>query len=126
MVAATAPHLAASHSRPRRQRVPRAPDHLRKDTAEWWRSVVRNYFLESHHLRLLTLAAESWDRYQQAREQIEKDGILQTDRFGVSHAHPAVAIERDSRLGFARLLRELDLDAEPGPTPTRPPQIERR
>jgi hypothetical protein len=27
--------------------------------------------------------------------------------------HPAIAIEQDSRLGFARLIRELDLDTEP-------------
>jgi hypothetical protein len=38
--------------------------------------------------------------------------------------HPCVAIERDSRLACARLIRELDLDAEP-PTPERlgPPAI---
>jgi len=126
MLAAPAPHLTVTHSRRRRQRIPSPPDHLRAETQGWWKQVVRNYFLEPHHLRLLTLAAESWDRCQQAREQIAEDGILQADRFGVPHAHPAVAIERDSRLAFARLIRELDLDAEAGPSPSRPPQIERR
>jgi hypothetical protein len=28
-------------------------------------------------------------------------------------AHPAVAIERDARTGFARIIRELDLDVQP-------------
>src|ERR1019366_4829721 len=98
--------LPAKHPRRRRQRVPSPPDHLRIETQVWWKGIVRNYFLESHHLRLLTLAAESWDRCQQAREQIAKDGILQPDRFGIWHAHAAVAIERDSRLAFARLIRE--------------------
>jgi hypothetical protein len=68
--------------------------------------------LEGHHIRLLTLAAESWDRCQQAREALE-DGLTFTDRWGQPHAKPEVAIERDSRLAFARLLRELDLDTEP-------------
>ena len=43
----------------------KAPEHLREDTAKWWEQVATDYELEPHHLRLLTLAAESWDRCQQ-------------------------------------------------------------
>ena len=126
MLAAPAPHLTVTHPRRRRQRVPRAPEHLSEEIVRWWQQVVRNYFLESHHLKLLTLAAESWDRLTEARERIAKDGAYLPDRFGILHAHPAVAVERDSKIAFAWLLRELDLDAEPGPAPSRPPAIERR
>jgi hypothetical protein len=35
--------------------------------------------------------------------------------------HPAAGVERDSCIGFARLLRELDLDVEP-PSSGRLPQ----
>jgi phage terminase small subunit len=126
MLLAPMPDLPAKYPRRRRQRVPRAPDHLRKETAEWWRLVVHNYFLEPHHLRLLTLAAEAWDRLTEARERIAADGPYLPDRFGILHSHPAVSVERDCRIAFARLLRELDLDSEPGPSPSRPPQIERR
>lgn len=126
MVAAPSPHLAVTYPRRRRQRVPSPPDHLREETVRWWKQVVHSYFLEPHHLRLLTLAAESWDRLTEARERIVSDGAYLPDRFGILHAHPAVAVERDCRIAFARLLRELDLDAEPGPAPARPPQIERR
>ena len=102
---------------------PRAPAHLREATRQWWRQVVSDYVLEGHHLKLLTLAAESWDRCQQAREALASGGLIFKDRFEQPHARPEVAIERDSRLAFARLLRELDLDVEAPHGATRPPAL---
>jgi phage terminase small subunit len=75
--------------------------------------VVEGYELEEHHLRLLTLAGEAWDRAFTAREAIGKHGITYTDRFGAPRVRPEVAVERDARLAFARLVRELRLDVEP-------------
>ena len=92
-------------------RTPPAPRHLKKATRLWWQSVVTDYSLEPHHLRLLQAAAESWDRYQEARMILAKDGLTTPTASGLK-AHPAVAIERDARLAFARLVRELDLDVE--------------
>jgi phage terminase small subunit len=94
-------------------RTPKPPRHLRLTTRRWWRAVVEAYELEEHHLRLLTLAGEAWDRSQQAREALAKHGITFTDRFGAPKARPEVAVERDSRVGFARLVRELRLDCDP-------------
>lgn len=73
------------------------------------------YELEEHHVRLLSLAGEAWDRGQGAREALAKHGVVYRDRFGCPRPRPEIAIERDSRLGFARLLRELDLEGEPHP-----------
>jgi P27 family predicted phage terminase small subunit len=100
----------------------KAPDHLRPDTGNWWSSVHEDYDLEEHHTRLLTLAAESYDRCQQAREAIEAHGLLVATGGGSWKANPAVAIERDARTAFARLVRELDLDVEP-PSERRPPAL---
>ena len=47
-----------------------APGHLSEPTRRWWSSVVRDYELEPHHLRLLQLAAEAWDSTQNAREAV--------------------------------------------------------
>ena len=99
-----------------------SPPHLRKATRGWFENVVSLYELDEHHLRLLTLAAEAWDRGEQAREALAT-GLTYTDRFGSPKARPEVAIERDSRVAFARLLRELDLDAAPPPESSRPPAI---
>jgi phage terminase small subunit len=83
-------------------------------------SARTTYDLEPHHQRLLQAACEAWDRLQEAREVLRQEGTYVEGRYG-PRAHPAVAVERDSRVAFARLLRELDLDGEPGPDP-RPPR----
>ena len=103
----------------------RPPQHLALDTRKWWSSVVKDYRLEAHHIRLLTLAGEAWDRCNQARKAIDEHGLTFTDRFACPKARPEAAIERDSRIAFARLLRELDLDVEMSPEASRPPQLQR-
>jgi P27 family predicted phage terminase small subunit len=92
---------------------PKPPKHLEATSRKWWAAVVASYVLEEHHVRLLTLAAEAWDRAQQARGIVTREGLTFIDKHGQPRAHPACAIERDSRIAFARLLRELDLDVEP-------------
>ncbi len=103
---------------------PDAPAHLSDDAASWWQSVVRDYELEPHHLRLLQSAAEAWDRMQAARAAIaEHGGLTFVDSSGNLKAHPCVAIERDARVAFARLVRELDLDAGAPAERSRPPAL---
>ena len=104
--------------------VPRPPAHLNDRTRKWFASVCEQYELQEHHLRLLTLAGEAWDRCEQAREALGREGLTFTDRFGAPHSRPEIAIERDSRIAFARLVRELDLDVEaPNEGRTRPPGL---
>jgi phage terminase small subunit len=118
------PPCLPSHTRPSpRFKKDSTPPHLRPETAEWWAEVNREFDLEHHHRRLLRLACEAWDRGQEAREAIAEHGSVYVDRFGQPRARPEVAIERDSRISFARMLRELALDVE-GPTEGgRPPRI---
>lgn len=102
---------------------PVAPPHLTDSTAAWWVSVLTDYDLEPHHIHLLTLAAEALDRTAQAREIIDTDGPVVRTADGNVKAHPAVGIERDARLAFARILRELDLDTEAPTERARPPAL---
>lgn len=104
--------------------LPKPPPHLARATAKWWRAVVQRYEMDPHHLRLLQLACEAWDRCEQARKALTDHGMTYTDRFGQPRARPEVAIERDSRIGFTRLLRELALDVEaPASVSARPPAL---
>ena len=102
-------------------RFPKPPAHLSQASKIWWTETVKEYDLEKHHLMLLQAACEVWDQLQQARELIARDGLMIKGPRGALRIHPAAGVERDSGIGFARLLRELDLDVEP-PSSSRLPQ----
>jgi P27 family predicted phage terminase small subunit len=100
------------------------PTHLSTKTKAWYAEIEAEYELEVHDLLLLQGAAESWDRCQQAREMLAKEGLTFTDRHGNVRPHPATQIERDSKSLFARLMRELGLSvAAPATDEIRPPTI---
>jgi phage terminase small subunit len=104
-----------------KSRKPKPPAHLKPATRRWWSGVLEDFVLEAHHVRLLTLAAEAWDRGEEAREAIAEHGLTFQDRFGEPRTRPEVAVERHSRTSFAKFLRELALDITPPPESTRLP-----
>jgi phage terminase small subunit len=63
----------------------------------------------------LQLACEAWDRAQEARAAIALEGLTINTPKGGMRPHPAIKIENDSQIRFARFVRELDLDTEPPP-----------
>lgn len=107
-----------------KKKEPKPPKYLQPATKKWWKSVVGQWELADHHIRLLTLAAGAWDRAEQARELLAEHGLTFMDaKLNRPVARPEVSIERDSRLAFARLLRELDLDVTIPAESSRPPAL---
>jgi len=98
------------------------PGYLSKESRKWFASVCKNFDLESHHLRLLVLACESWDEKEAARAEVEKSGATYIDRYNQPREHPAVGTGRQARIQFARLVRDLGLDVE-APSESRPNRI---
>jgi len=101
-----------------------APDFLSLESRIWWADVCSTFVLEPHHVMLLTAACGAWDRLNEARELLDVEGLTSTDKYLRCKPHPAINVERDSRLAFARLLRELDLDSEPAAASRRPPALQ--
>ena len=97
------------------------PKYLRIATKKWIKQILADYELESQHIKILIQAGETWDRILQATETIEEEGDYYIDRFSSPKAHPALAEERNSRVLFARLIRELNLSEEP--SDSRPPGL---
>jgi hypothetical protein len=95
---------------------PAAPAHL-AGSAMLWRSIVSDFDLESDALAILRVACESFDRAQQARELIEKDGLVINGRRSA-----ACDIESSAHATFLRAMRQLGIDEVPAGPIGRPPK----
>ena len=96
------------------------PRHLSLAMKKWHRQVTTEYELEPHHLHVLRLACESFDRAQQARKAIVEHGLTMLDRHGQVKARPECSIENQAATSFSRFVRELALDIEQAPSASRP------
>ena len=97
-----------------RRQVP-PPRHLKAESRKLWETIVRERsFDDAASMAILTSAIEAFQRAAEARRVVDKEGVVVRDRFGVSKAHPAVAIERDARTAFVSAMRSLGLCTEPG------------
>ena len=102
---------ASAYDRPKPSRDPSPPpEHLQPSTKAWWNALVADYEFEPYDLQTLQAAAESWDRYQQARQALAEHGLTYVDSKGMIRARPECAIERDSRISYLRALRELHIE----------------
>src|SRR5262245_60624450 len=99
----------------------KAPRHLKAESKRFYEQVVNDFFLEPHHLKLLRLLCEAFDRCQEARRILAEEGLVVNHEKLGKRPHPCISIERDSRLAVARLLRELNLSEEP--SDLRPPGL---
>jgi phage terminase small subunit len=90
------------------------PKHLSAESKKLCKYIIDNFELEEYHHHLVILACEARDRGKQARKSIEQNGLTMVDKYGVIKSRPEVQIERDSRISFARLIRELNLSEESG------------
>ncbi len=90
-----------------------APEYLRPETRDWYHAITRRYILKPQHLKLLLAGAENLDIITECREILAREGLTFLDRFQQPTARPEVAILRDSKRAFARLLGELNLPGDP-------------
>ena len=90
-------------------KVKKPPSHLSKEARAWFRRTAEEFcFQTSAEWQLLEEAAGCIDRITQCRERIATDGLTVKTAHGCK-PHPCLAVERDNRILFSRLCRELRL-----------------
>ena len=91
------------------------PSHFTAEAKKMWAMLRTDYDLDdAAGLALLRAACEAFQRCEQARAAIAKDGAVVHDRFGQDKASPWCNIERDARAAMVSALRALRLS--PGDT----------
>ena len=99
-------------------------DHLKPGTKKFYDATVNTYELEEHHLKILLLACESWDRAVDAQLALNEHGLTYIDNKDCPRSRPEIKIKEQAEIIFSRLIRELCLDIEaPRDGPGRPPRL---
>ncbi len=91
-----------------------APPHLSDRAAALWSAVVPARARSPERLALLCVALEAFDRADAAREAIAVEGMTtETKRSGVTHLHPLLRVEKESRALFAKIWSQMNLQFNP-------------
>ena len=102
-------------------KIPQAPKHLAAESRRTWRRVLETYDLGPDQVMTLQAMLENWDRAQQAREILAKNGGPLLVEDGRTKRHPAIDVEKQAYSLFQRLQRTLGIDLEPPGPVGRPP-----
>ncbi len=94
-------------------KTPSPPSGLSAEARKLWSDVLAEFELPAHAAKTLLIGCQTLDRLRQAQKVLADQGITIAGRQG-PRPHPAIAIERDSRVAYLRAMREIGLDiAEP-------------
>lgn len=83
------------------------PRGLSRKARELWRRVAASVALDDAGLVALELVCRTYDRWQQVRKVIDREGLTVQDPSGRIRAHPLLTTEKDCRLTLLRALRQL-------------------
>lgn len=91
------------------------PKHLSTESKRHWRRLAAEYELTPDAHLLLKCAFENYDRAQEARELVNRDGLVIEGK-----RHPGIDIEKQAYGLFQRFMRQLGLDIDPPQNVGRP------
>jgi len=88
-----------------------APAHLSAESQALWRELA-DQFTDTARQILLLEALILRDHAETARRTVESEGMTMKSASGTIHVHPLARFEVDCRARFAKIWRQLNLDAE--------------
>ena len=84
---------------------------LSTESKKIYESIRKTYSIKDDAgLLLLRVVCESLDMIRLAEKEIEKDGLILTDKYGRTRSNPACTVIDKSRGAMLQALRQLNLD----------------
>ena len=88
----------------------RAPSRHRRPSGLWTRLQGEYRVLDAAGLAVLEQALRAFDRAEEARRLLDREGCVVKDRWGQVKLHPAASVERDARAAFLSALKQLGVE----------------
>ncbi len=87
-----------------------APKHLSAEAKRLWAKLQADFMLDDEAGKLILQSAlEAFDRVQEARSILAKEGSVVKDRWGQAKQHPASLVEASARAQMHSAMRLLRL-----------------
>ena len=81
------------------------PKGLNAEARAFYRKIAGAYSLNNAGLELLKVACFTLQRWREAKEVLDKAGLVVVGN--IPRIHPAAKVEHDCRLSFCRMMKEL-------------------
>ena len=91
--------------------IPNPPEGTKAAGRKLWESILTEYDLEEHELRLLVEMVRVTDQLDELDAIVRRDGLMVPGANGVDRVHPGAVEARQARICLARLAASLRLPA---------------
>ena len=86
------------------------PKGLNAEARKFYRKIAGAYDLNNAGLELLKVACFTLQRWREAKETLDKAGLV--IKGNIPRIHPAAKVEHDTRLSFCRMMKELGFNED--------------
>jgi len=93
--------------------IPKAPKHLSKEAQRLWGEIIEECDgLDDSQLWLLRGWCEVFDRKEEIRQAINREGVSVVDRWGQTKPNPLLAEEKGCHASMRAYFKHLNLDLD--------------
>ena len=97
-------------------RADKPPRHLSNESRRIWKQLNESWVFDIDSLLVMRVALEAFDRLQDARIVLDREGLTITNKTGAGESktlkHPALESEKVARSGFLQAMRLIGLDKD--------------